>query len=291
MFDHVLVGVDGAEGGRDAIALARRLSHGGRLTFGAVYRDEPLAWRSSSPPFTSVEGDRAEARLFATRKAAGIDADLRWRGAASVGRGLHELAEAVGADLIVVGSSRHGIIGRVLMGDDTRTSINGAPCAVAVAPVGYAGRRGELMEIGVGYDGSSESEHALAVARTLAEANGSRLSAFEAVHLPAYMFTGPPMPDATTINAMIDRARQQVDALPGVEGHAAYGDAAEELTVFSASLDLLVIGSRSYGPVGRVVHGSTAQDLARRCHSPCSCSPGPRPRPARSAKLRPPAPR
>ena len=147
-------------------------------------------------------------------------------------------------------------------------SLNGAPCAVAIAPSGYAGRRGELIEIGVGYDGSPESEHALLVARRLADAHGSRLSAFEAVHLPAYMFTGPPIPDETTINAMIDEARTEVSGLPGVEGHAAYGNPAEELTVYSASLDLLVVGSRSYGPLGRVVHGSTAQDLARRAHCP-----------------------
>ncbi|HET9102523.1 MAG TPA: universal stress protein [Solirubrobacteraceae bacterium] len=268
MFDHVLVGVDGAEGGRDAIALAKRLSHGGRLTFGAVYRDEPLAWRGSSAAFTAAQRERAEGQLKAALEEAGVDASLRWHGAATVGRGLHELAEATGADLLVIGSSRRGIMGRVLLGDDTRNSINGAPCAVAVAPAGYAGRRGELIEIGVGYDGSPESEHALTVARALAEAHGSRLSAFEAVHLPAYMFTGPPMPDEATITAMIEEAREQVDSLQGVEGHAAYGSAAEELTVFSASLDLLVIGSRSYGPVGRIVHGSTAQDLARRCHCP-----------------------
>jgi hypothetical protein len=37
-----------------------------------------------------------------------------------------------------VGSSRHGVLGRVLMGDDARASLNGAPCAVAAAPLGYA---------------------------------------------------------------------------------------------------------------------------------------------------------
>ena len=37
----------------------------------------------------------------------------------------------------------------------------------------------------------------------------------------------------------------------------------EELAVFSASLDLLVVGSRSYGPVRRLVLGSTSQYLER----------------------------
>lgn len=43
---------------------------------------------------------------------------------------------------------------------------------------------------------------------------------------------------------------------------------AEELTLDSASLDLLVIGSRSYGPIGRLVHGNTAQQLARTARCP-----------------------
>lgn len=38
--------------------------------------------------------------------------------------------------------------------------------------------------------------------------------------------------------------------------------------MYSASLDLLVIGSRSYGPIGRLVHGSTAQQLAGAARCP-----------------------
>jgi len=36
---------------------------------------------------------------------------------------------------------------------------------------------------------------------------------------------------------------------------------AEALDLYSGSLDLLVVGSRGYGPVGRLVHGSTSQRL------------------------------
>jgi hypothetical protein len=38
--------------------------------------------------------------------------------------------------------------------------------------------------------------------------------------------------------------------------------------VYSASLDLLIVGSRDYGPVGRFVHGSTTQQLARTARCP-----------------------
>ena len=53
-----------------------------------------------------------------------------------------------------------------------------------------------MREIGVGYDGSPESEHALSVARKLAAESGAKTSAFEAVEIPSYMFLGGPMPIA-----------------------------------------------------------------------------------------------
>ena len=56
--------------------------------------------------------------------------------------------------------------------------------------------------------------------------------------------------------------------LGGVEPHAAYGQPAEELAVYSASLDLLIVGSRGYGPIGRLIHGSTSQQLARSARCP-----------------------
>jgi nucleotide-binding universal stress UspA family protein len=63
-------------------------------------------------------------------------------------------------------------------------------------------------------------------------------------------------------------ARDRIAALGDVEPHAAYGDPAEELALYSASLDLLVVGSRDYGPLGRLVHGSTTRKLARVARSP-----------------------
>jgi nucleotide-binding universal stress UspA family protein len=74
--------------------------------------------------------------------------------------------------------------------------------------------------------------------------------------------------DGTPVKQLVDDARARIAGHEGVEPHAAYGDPVEELTLYSASLDLLVVGSRSYGPIGRLVHGSTAQHLARTARSP-----------------------
>ncbi len=269
MFKRVIVGVDAQEGGRDAIALARMLqAEDGELTLAYVYRGEPVAWRGSNAAYDAAEAERAREVLERAREQAGVESQLGWHGSPTVGRGLHELAEALRADLLVVGSSRRGLLGRVLIGDDTHDALNGAPCAVAIAPTGYAQHPAAMREIGVGYDGSPESEHALGLARKLAAERHMKLSAFEAVAFPAYLFVGPGMDDDTMIGATVDDARARIAQFEGVEPHAAYGQPAEELALYSASLDLLVVGSRSYGPIGRLVHGSTAQKLARTARCP-----------------------
>jgi nucleotide-binding universal stress UspA family protein len=269
MFDNVIVGVDGREGGHGALAAATMLcGESGAITLAYVYPLEPRAWRGTTPEYDAAQREKAQDLLEKTREESGVEAEFRVVGSPSVGRGLHELAEAVGADLLVVGSSGRRLLGRVFVADDTRAALNGAPCAVAIAPAGYSQRPATMREIGVGYDGSPESEHALGVARKLASERQATLSAFEAVSLPAYAFVGPPVPDENLIDELVQRAHQRVASLRGVEPHAAYGDPAQELALYSAPLDLLVIGSRGYGPLGRVVHGSTALELSRSARCP-----------------------
>ena len=269
MFKNVIVGVDDHEGGRDAIALAEVLvAAGGEVTLVYVYSGDPHAWHGSVGVFDADARERALEVLEKARAGAEVEAHLRWRGSPSAGRGLHEVAELLGADLLVIGSSRRGLIGRVLIRDDTRAALNGAPCAVAIAPAGYRERPDVMREIGVGYDGSADSEHALEVARTLAVQHHTKLSAFHAVSIPAHLAHGLLTADGTTLDNLVQDARARVAALGDVEPHAAYGEPAEELALYSASLDLLVVGSRGYGPVGRLIHGSTSQHLARTTRCP-----------------------
>ncbi|HEX8975468.1 MAG TPA: universal stress protein [Solirubrobacteraceae bacterium] len=269
MFKNVLVGVDAHEGGRDAVALGRRLlADGGELTLAYVYAGDARTWRGSNATYDAVEAERARELLEQASREAGVQGTPRWIGAPSVGHGLHVLAEDVGADLLVVGSTRRGLLGRVHLADDTRAALNGAPCPVAVAPAGYKDHPVAMREIGVGYDGSPESEHALSVARALAAELHCEISALEAVSVPTYLAHGRSAPDGTPITELVSESRDRIAALGGVTPHAVYGDPAEELALYSASLDVLVIGSRSYGPIGRLLHGSTAHRLARSARCP-----------------------
>jgi len=70
------------------------------------------------------------------------------------------------------------------------------------------------------------------------------------------------------LDQLVADAGNAIAELGDVEAHAAYGDPAEELALFGASVDLLIVGSRGYGPIGRLVHGSTSQRLVRLARCP-----------------------
>jgi nucleotide-binding universal stress UspA family protein len=186
MFGNVLVGVDNREGGRDAIALSKQLLVGaGELTLAHVYAGDPHVYRGVSAQYEADERRRHLELLTSAVEETGVRARLRWCEASSAGRGLHALCEEIGADLLIVGSSRRGVLGRMLLGDDAREALARAPCAVGIAPAGYRLEPAVIRRIGVGDDGSAESRQALRVARDLAAERGSTLSVFEPLGKPA----------------------------------------------------------------------------------------------------------
>lgn len=272
-FRTIIVGVDEDQGGRDATALARNLlSADGSLMLARVSASDDLITERSTPPIVFAESSHRRGPRAQERHGGGGDEQLREIESPSVGRGLHELACASRADLLVVGSCRRGLVGRVMIDDATADALNGAPCAVAIAPFGYAEHPAALSEIGVGYNGSPESKDALALARALAVEHGATLSAFQAVSVPSHvsaLANGNGNGNLTESRPiMVEQARARISALGDIEPHAAYGVPVEELAVYSASLDLLVVGSRGYGPVGRLVHGSTSRRLGQTARCP-----------------------
>ena len=67
---------------------------------------------------------------------------------------------------------------------------------------------------------------------------------------------------------MMKAEQARVDAIKGVAGEVVYGDPSEELAAFANDLDLLIVGSRGHGPIGRLLSGSSSTYLARRCPCP-----------------------
>jgi len=269
VFKDLLVGVDFRPGGRDAIALARQLmDRDATMALAHVYPGRFMPSHAVTPGLVQEDRERAEAQLQQERDEANVEAELIVTQGPTPGQVLHETAEERQADLLVLGSCHRGVIGRAMLGDDTRASIDGAPCAVAIAPAGYAEQTQPIATIGVAYDGSAESKAALETARSLGAEHAARIRALQVVSLAPYEFETIESLVLDQISEQVAKAEAAMKALEGVDGRAEYGLPGPDLEAFSNDVDLLIVGSRGYGPWGRVVHGSTSSQLVRHTHGP-----------------------
>lgn len=233
MYRRILVGYDGRDPSRDALTLAREFAtlEGAELVLGAALENlDPLA----TPPHAYERAfAEAEDRLGASARQILGDTPFRLRivGGVSAPRALTEIAEDEDSDVIVIGSTHRGGLGSVVPGTVGERLLHGAPCAVLVAPAGSAERPGiRIARIGVGYDGRAESSHAREVAAALAADLGASL-------------------ETITVE----------------EGE---GDPAEALAGRSRELDLLVVGSRGYGPLRHALLGGVSGELINTASCP-----------------------
>jgi len=275
MFKKIVVGLDGREGGRDALTLAARLAgDGGELIATQVFPYDSHPSRAALGEFAVALREDAQKSLDHELAEAGVDARTMVVGDSSYARGLHHAAEHERADLIVVGSTHHGPLGRVLVGDVARGTLHGAPCAVAVASRGLAREDRGPSTIGVGFDDSEESREALAVAVDLAHDTGARLELLSVIQLPVamafptaytYEWTDLAERDRTAVEEQMEGVVAELDV--DASASTVSGSAAKELTELSRRVDLMVVGSRRWGPARRLLLGSTADHLAG--HSAC----------------------
>ena len=253
----VLIGVDATARSEDAVALARQLA----LTFAGVVIVAAIT-------HDHVEGDatvRRMARLLEPRIEPGR---IRTAvlAAPSPAQGLHELAEAEAADLIVVGSTHTGRLGRVRPGSTGERLLQGAPCAVAVAPHGFRTRLDPQLEtIGVAYNGSREADCALQTALELAQANGAHVQAITVIPLELY---GTPPSAHAEIDASMRAALDDAVAGTAAETVVLDGRPWAALAAQSQLLNLLIVGSRGYGPLRAVITGGTSGPLIHHAHCP-----------------------
>jgi nucleotide-binding universal stress UspA family protein len=195
----------------------------------------------------------------------------------SPSRALTRVAEEERAELIVVGSASHTGPMLVIAGTAGKALLHGAPCAVAVAPTGYAERAtGAIHRIGVAFDGSPESWSALETGIALSRAFGSTLAVIAVTEPPVSGFseTMDAIAAEELLAAVTDETQQVLDlALERVpaeietESRLVDGLAADRIVESSADLDLLMLGSRGYGPLRRTLLGSVARAVVSR--APC----------------------
>ena len=283
-----IVGVDGSEHSRDALSLAAALSGpDGRLLAAYVHPYGELSSLLEAGDYEQLVRETAESIFEDVRELVGdaIRSELRLVSDRSPAKGLQTLATDERADVIIVGSSSRSRLERVLAGSVAEGLLSGAPAPVALAPQGYARRSGASWNIiGCGFDGSDEARAALGLAEKLAaelRAGVRVLGVNQALAFGGVSSTGAFAYESAN-ESLRDALQQRLeDAASGlderVRGSAEVldGSPAAMLIEQSEQLDLLIVGSRGYGPVRSVVLGSVSRALAREAACPVIVVPRP----------------
>jgi nucleotide-binding universal stress UspA family protein len=273
----IVAGVDGTGSGLDAVVLAARLARatGDPLIVACVYPEG----RRASFDADAVRGPAAKALEAARALAEEAAAEYRTVPSGSPARGLAELAEQEDAATVVVGSHRGGAFGRVASGDTAERLLHGSGCPVAVAPRGYRQRvTDKLRRVGMAFVDTPDGHEAVRYAADLAARSGLPLTLFSVVGVHANWFVPEAVrPEEETVPVEVRRDYQEAldRALAGLPdgvratGELLHGEVVDELSmVDERGVDLLVCGSRGYGPVRRVLLGTGAAALVRQASVP-----------------------
>ena len=267
---HIAAGSDGAPEGRDAVALAAALADrtGAGLTLVRVFPTSLFPAAGITDRATLRE--HAEEGLRRDRDDLAPEALLQSVADLSVSRALAHFAERTSAGLVVIGSSRTAPARRTEIGRGGRQLLHDVPFAVAVARRGLAEQPVVLRRIAVGEDGGPEAQVAKTAAIQLCRASGATLVIASVVdnRYPLIVGAAPAsLPeferawagDRATTQAEQEEAASQLDV--AAEVTAVIGDPGLELRRLSDEVDLVVIGSRRWGPIAKTVTGGVGETL------------------------------
>jgi nucleotide-binding universal stress UspA family protein len=193
------------------------------------------------------------------------------------------VAARLGVDLIVVGSHGRTGLTRLLLGSVGRRVLHASGCSVlfvrspaapepaqpaAAAPpmAASAGEKKEIaMKILLAYDGTEPAQRALDTAASIAKVMGATLDVISVV--PVHPGRSPidPWDDRTVHATELEDARTRLAGL-GVNCQVLEpaGDPAEEIERVAkvGGYDMVVVGSRRQGVLGRVLQGSVSEHVA-----------------------------
>ena len=282
MIERILIGYDGSEQARDAVLLGADLA--ARLEADAILGvcvDRPGRPLAAEEADALLDGAASLAPEVDLRRAVTTDS--------SPADGLRRLVSEARADLLVVGSTHRGPIGRVLPGSTALRLIGSVSCPLAVAPRTSPGenRAPADGDVAVAYDGSPEAIEALRFGARLA----SQLSA--PLHVLGALGVRPGSPPALLDRVGTpaseegaehrDRLRRAVESavagLPvelDVRQVLLEGPPASAIPVHEmAAGGLLVTGSHRRGPLVSLLLGSVSDALTEASPWPVVIVPGP----------------
>jgi nucleotide-binding universal stress UspA family protein len=275
MFRTIVAGCNGRERGRGAVSLAHAIATatGAKLLLVGVHHNPPLPF----PSTFAGQREELEHDLRAVRDELAPEALVQIHADMSPAHALRNVARHEGADLLVVGSRHRRRLQHIAESDHAMQVLHGARCAVAIAPDPLAPRP-QLRRIGVGIDATPESAGALEMACDVARRTGARLSLLAVADegVPLWVPTVGAL-DAEAMQEVVEHrvtaARalldERLELCEGVEaqGDVVVGNPAGELILATEGLDLLVLGSRRWGPLKRLALGSTSEQVIR--HTAC----------------------
>jgi nucleotide-binding universal stress UspA family protein len=270
----ILVGYDPETADRAPVdfgAAAARFT-GAPLVVGSVFADSVVVGRIGHGRMEEdLASDASEAldhlqREMVTR---GIHAEFQALPGPSAPAALHAAVESFNAGLLVVGSTDRGRIGELLPGSTAARLMHGAPCPIAVVPHAWQGGGG-VKTLGVAFVDTPEGRQALESGVALARAAGAKLRVLCAVkphHYGKVAGEGPGT-EGTTYDElgvhMQEATRRALDEATAeardldVDVDVSVQDAADFLIAASDQLDLMVCGSRGYGPRRAVLLGGVS---------------------------------
>ena len=277
-----LVGHSADKGGAEALRLAATLARAaaGRVVAAVIL---PQTWDHPSPAMVDAEYagflERHAARTLAAARAAmpaDVPAEFLARHAASTAAGLIALAEELGADAIVLGSSRKAPMARFQEGVVASEILRSARTPVALAPRGYPGAAG-VSRVTCAISSSAHSEALARQAGAIAAGFHAPLRLASFIVRDRQMYPSDAGYDAE--NLVANQFRRQAHALhdriradwPGdTPPDCVLGDGRNWRQAVGA-LDwrpdeLLVIGSSGLSGLMRVFVGSNSGKILR--HAP-----------------------
>jgi nucleotide-binding universal stress UspA family protein len=276
----VIAGVDGGASGRDALILGRWAAR----TLGvplvvAVVHPAPSAIGSGrvDAEWSADRHRAAEAVLDGARAVLEGTEGVQYRtvGSSSAAHGLHDLAEELRGQVIVVGSGKAAPKNRLFAGSTADRLLAGSQWPIAVAPAQMEVPPGELGRIGVAYVDTPDGRAALDEAARLARLTGSPIRLYTVV--AEGEGTLPFLVGDDAEHAFLDTARETYEAsLDKAVAHVKdvdadwrllSGDVVHALAELD-EVDVLFCGSRGYGPARRVLLGGVSARLMRRARRP-----------------------
>jgi nucleotide-binding universal stress UspA family protein len=277
--DRLIVGYDGGSTGADALAFGRRWGSASGTTPVVVTvhpGQTPLGPGRTDAEWNAYQREEAEALLAEARGLLGDAAEYRSVDASSPAHGLSDLVEA-GDCVLVLGARRARGLRRTYPGSNAQRLLHGSASPVTIVPSDYAEREDTgLRRVTVAYLDTPDGQAALSAGARFARQLGADLEVLTVVP-DTRRHAGEPSRFGTEQRAdyqqALDRAVAAVDGVRAT-GRLADGPVVDTLVDIDAGqTDLLVCGSRDYGPVARVLLGGVSGRVVRHSRVPVTVVP------------------